>query len=88
MPASQRIRTASPARIRKVREQGKNAVVWTVNDEESLYGFLDGQADYVLTDDVELALQIQQELRERTEIERIIDFAAVLAPQEVLSWAK
>lgn len=80
--------SATPARIRKVREQGKNAVVWTVNDEESLYGFLDGQADYVLTDDVELALQIQQELRERTEIERIIDFAAVLAPQEVLSWAK
>ena len=73
--------SATPRRIRKIREQGKNAVVWTVNDTESLYTFLDGQADYILTDDVEQALKVQEMLKMRTEIERIMDYAAEVDPR-------
>ena len=56
-------------------------MVWTVNDTESLYTFLDGQADYILTDDVEQALKVQEMLKMRTEIERIMDYAAEVDPR-------
>ena len=64
---------ASENRINGIHEAGKKAVVWTVNKEEGMLRFLDSEADAIITDEVELAEEVQQELDERTEYRVLLD---------------
>ncbi|HAG69590.1 MAG TPA: hypothetical protein DCL38_06420 [Lachnospiraceae bacterium] len=62
---------ASEARIRQIHNAGKQAVVWTVNTEESMNNFLDSEVDGIITDEIELAERVQEELYARTEFEEL-----------------
>jgi glycerophosphoryl diester phosphodiesterase len=61
--------SASSRRVDQIHEAGKQAVVWTVNTEESLYNFLDSEIDGIITDEVILAEKVQAELDARTDLE-------------------
>lgn len=61
--------TATESRISQIHDAGKEAVVWTVNTEESLRRFMDSRADGIITDEVLLAKKVQAELDARTDLE-------------------
>ncbi|MBP3735765.1 MAG: glycerophosphoryl diester phosphodiesterase membrane domain-containing protein [Lachnospiraceae bacterium] len=64
---------ATSDRIEAVHRAGKKVMVWTVDDEAGITDFLDGEADYILTDEVDLALQIRDKLDARTDLQRITE---------------
>ena len=64
---------ATDTRIYQIHDAGKWAIAWTVNDEESMRHFLDSDVDAVITDEIELAEQVQAQLDERTTYEIIRD---------------
>lgn len=59
--------------IEAVHGQGKELFVWTVNDEDSQRHFLCSDADAIITDNVEQANEVREELEARSDIERIVD---------------
>ena len=65
--------TAGEARISQVHAAGKKAIVWTVNTEESMYHFLDSSVDAVITDEIELAEEVQERLDGRSDLQIILD---------------
>ena len=64
---------ATISTIDDIHEAGKKAGVWTVNTRESLYHFLDTDADTIVTDQVIMALEVQDELLDRTDLQVMID---------------
>ncbi len=64
---------ATQAMYQLAHDAGKRIVVWTVNTHDALYDFLDDNLDGVITDKVELAEEVAQELEERTELQIIED---------------
>ena len=60
-------------RIDQIHDAGKQAIVWTVNTEDSMYRFLQSGCDAVITDEIELAEKVQAELDARTEYEVLRD---------------
>ena len=64
---------ASDARIGQIHDSGKQAIVWTVNTEDDMYRFLDSECDAVITDEVELAQQVQELLDKRSDLQMIRD---------------
>ena len=65
--------TATSDRIKDIHDAGKEAVVWTVNTEESMRHFLDSKIDAIITDEVLLAEQVQEELDARTDLRVLQD---------------
>ena len=65
--------TARDENIRRIHEGGKQAIVWTVNSEDGLYHFLDSEIDAVITDEIEMAQKVQEELDNRTDLEVLED---------------
>ena len=59
--------------ISAAHDQNKKLLVWTVNEKELQKHFLCSNADGLITDNVSQAARIRQELRERTDIQRMID---------------
>lgn len=59
--------------IGSIHDKGKKVFVWTVNDEEDLYDFLDSSADEVITDNISGAKQVTAELLERPLFDRAVD---------------
>lgn len=57
------------ARIAEIHKAGKQLGVWTVNDSESFRRFLDSDVDYIITDDIHLAKETEQNLLARTPYE-------------------
>ena len=56
-----------------IHDAGKQAVAWTVDEEDDMYHFLDSEIDAVITDEVELAQEVQNRLDERTDLEVLKD---------------
>ena len=65
--------TARDENIQRIHEGGKQAIVWTVNSEDGLYHFLDSEIDAVITDEIEMAQEVQEELDNRTDLEVLED---------------
>ena len=62
---------ATETRVEQIHDAGKQAIVWTVNTEDSMRSFLDSQIDGIITDEIELAERVQAELDARTEFEEL-----------------
>lgn len=69
---------ATATAINAVHDQGKNALVWTVNDEWSQRRFLCSEADAIITDNVTQAIELREGLEERSDAERVVDRFAYL----------
>ena len=65
--------SATGSAIRAIHEQGKKVLVWTPNGEESQKHFLLSMADGIITDNVSQAFGIRENLKKRTDFERILD---------------
>ena len=65
--------SATGTAIRAIHEQGKKALVWTANDRESQKHFLCSDVDGIITDNVKQAKEVIEELKGRTDFERIAD---------------
>lgn len=65
---------ATVGRIAEAHEIGREVGVWTANSEDSLRRVLDSEADYVITDKVSLAANVQEELDSRGDFEAIFEF--------------
>lgn len=59
--------------ISEVHKQGKMVLVWTANEKKSQKHFLCSEADGLITDNVSQAIQLRSELRERSDLWRMID---------------
>ena len=57
--------------IDKIHQLGKKAMVWTPNSEQSLRRWLVSAVDYVLTDEPDLARQLQEQIHTMTLLEKI-----------------
>ena len=65
---------ATRARINQVHRANKKAGVWTVNTEDKTRAFLEGDLDLIITDYVETAEKIQDELDARSDIDVLEDW--------------
>ena len=88
---------ASVDRIDAIKGAGKKAIAWTVNTKEGMEKYFDSDVDAIITDEVALALQTQEELAGRTDLEvieagvdaaidravRIDDFIPIAEIQEI-----
>ena len=61
------------AQIQAIHAAGKKAGVWTVNKEEELRRFLDSEADCIITDEIPMAVRIQEELQSRSDVQLMHD---------------
>ena len=59
--------------ISAAHEQNKKMLVWTPNEKSTQKHFLCSNADGLITDNVAQAVKIQQELKQRTDLERMVD---------------
>ena len=59
--------------VRRIHDAGKKAGVWTVNTRRSMKRCLDSEAVMVITDDILMAIDVQNELDERTDYELVDD---------------
>ena len=64
---------AVPSTIRSIHDAGKKAGVWTVNTRRAMTRFLDSEVDFVITDDILMAIEVQKELDERTDYDVVKD---------------
>lgn len=65
--------TATNDRIESISLAQKQSVVWTVNTEDAMYRFLDTDIDAVITDEIEMAGEVQAKLDDRTDLEVLED---------------
>ena len=59
--------------ILQMKIAGKQTGVWTVNKEDGMRRFMNSGADYIITDEIPMALRIQEELKKRTDVEIMRD---------------
>ncbi len=65
--------SATADAISAIHEQGKKALVWTANERKSQKHFLCSMADGLITDNITQASELIGELRERSDLRRMID---------------
>ena len=65
--------TATDNMIDSIHNKGKKVFVWTVNDEEDLYDFLNSDADEIITDNVSGAKEVTEQLKQRSLFDRAVD---------------
>ena len=59
--------------IGSIHEEGKKALVWTANEEDSQKHFLCTHVDGLITDNVSQAVRISEELEKRSDLDRMVD---------------
>ena len=59
--------------IMQLEAAGKQTGIWTVNAEGGMKHFLNSGADYIITDEIPMALRMQEELKKRTDVELMRD---------------
>ena len=59
--------------IMQIKLAGKQTGVWTVNTEDGMKRYMDSGTDYIITDEIPMAIEIQEELRKRTDVEVMRD---------------
>ena len=57
-----------------MNKQNKKLLVWTANEKRSQKHFLCTDADGIITDEVEQAAEVRDQLAHRTDLQRIIDW--------------
>ena len=62
---------ATDTRIALAENDGKKTAVWTVNSMSSMEKYLDSNVNAIITDNIELAHTVQEELDDRTDYEMI-----------------
>ena len=62
------------ATVNLIHGADKTVGVWTVNTWDSMYHFLDFDVDTIITDDIKMAVEVKEELANRTEIWKMRDF--------------
>lgn len=65
--------TATTSFVDMAHASDKEVGVWTANTREVLRKIMDGDADYVITDEAVLAKEVQRQLDSRTDLEAISD---------------
>ena len=65
--------SATTDTIKAIHEEGKKALVWTANEEESQRHFLCSQIDGMITDNVSQAIDLVNELEDRSDLDRMVD---------------
>ena len=65
--------SASVDSIAAVHKQGKKVLVWTANKKEAQHYFFCSSADAVITDNVLQATEVIDEIKNRSDLQRIID---------------
>lgn len=66
---------STTARINEIHAAGKEAGVWTVNTKDAMKHFLNSEADFIITDEVRMAVETQEEMKERSDLEIMEDWA-------------
>ena len=59
--------------IMQIKAAGKQTGIWTVNKEDGMRRFMNSGADFIITDEIPMALRIQEELKARTDVELMKD---------------
>ena len=59
--------------ISSIHIQGKKVLIWTVNEKGSQRHFLCSEADALITDHVSQAMDVIEEVNDRSDLARIID---------------
>ncbi len=67
-------RVATRDKLMRVRFSGKKAVVWTVDEESSVKHFLQSDVDAIITNQVEEAMAVKEQLESESMPERIRDY--------------
>lgn len=65
--------SASSALIDSIHDQGKKVLIWTVNEKGSQKHFLCSKTDALITDNVSQAMDMIEEINNRSDLNRIID---------------
>ena len=65
--------SATADAIDAIHNEGKKALVWTANDRGSQKHFLCTKIDGIITDNVTQALSLVTELKQRSDLDRMID---------------
>ena len=65
--------SATADAVAAAHRQGKQVLVWTVNEKKAQRHFFCSRADGIITDNITQAEQIRSELRERTDLRRMTD---------------
>lgn len=66
--------TTTGSFVFNAHEASKQIGAWTVNDEYQLRKVLQADADYIITDEIDLAADVEKQMRERSDLETILDF--------------
>lgn len=59
--------------IMQIKAAGKQTGIWTVNKEAGMRKFMNSGADFIITDEIPMALRVQEELKKRTDVELMRD---------------
>ena len=65
--------SATTDAINSIHAEGKQALVWTPNKKGSQKQFLCSQADGIITDKVSQAISISEQMRSRSDLDRMVD---------------
>ena len=66
--------TATDEHINQAHKAGKQTGIWTVSTRSSMGKVLNSRADYIITDRMDLAEEVQKNLDERNDLQIIIDW--------------
>lgn len=59
--------------IMQLEAAGKQTGIWTVNKESGMKHFLNSGADFIITDEIPMGVEMQEKLKERTDTELMED---------------
>ena len=59
--------------IMQLKAAGKQTGIWTVNKESGMKHFLNSGADFIITDEIPMGVEMQDKLKERTDTELMED---------------
>ena len=65
--------SATADAIRSIHDEGKKVLVWTANEKGSQRHFLCSDADGIITDNVTQARKMTEELKKRSDVDRMVD---------------
>ena len=65
--------SATADAIRSIHDEGKKVLVWTANEKGSQRHFLCSDADGIITDNVTQAIKMTEELKKRSDVDRMVD---------------
>ena len=59
--------------IMQIKAAGKQTGVWTVNKEAGMKRFMNSGADFIITDEIPMAIRVQEAMRKRTDVQVLVD---------------